>query len=467
MQQPDPRDLRILELEAEVARLLERIAELERRLGLNSRNSSKPPSSDIAAPPKPPREKSGRKRGGQPGHERRTRELLPPDRVDRIIDVIPPHCIHCDSALAGRDPLPERQQVTEVPPLEPKTIEYRYHALECESCGRVTRADRPEGVPAGSFGPRLMAMVAVCTGKYRMSKRMVQELFHDFLRVPLSAGSVCNIESEVSDALAAPVAEAREAVRSEEIAHADETGWREEKKKAWLWVVVTAIATVFEISRSRGAKVAKELLGGDWAGFLVTDRWSAYNWVDILHRQLCWAHLIRDFRAVSEGTGLAAKIGKQLLGQTKEMFLEWQKVRDGTLPRRRFARRMVPVQHRVGRLLRRLEQSGDPKAEGFARDLLAKELALWAFLHVDGLEPTNNTAEREIRHGVLWRKGSFGTDSEQGSRYVERILTTIATLRQHDRSVLEYLTSAVQAHICARPAPPLVPTARQLALWPV
>jgi len=465
VQQADPRDLRIAELEAKLRAALERIAELERLLGLNSRNSSKPPSSDAGAVPRSPRAKSGRKRGGQPGHEQRTRELLPMNQVDRVIDLKPLVCGRCDAPLTGRDPIPDRKQVTEVPRVEPETVEYRYHALACDSCGHVNRAERPEGVPSGSFGPRLMAMVAICTGKYRMSKRTVQELFEDFLGVQLSTGSVCNIESEVSDALAAPVAEAREAVRAEEIAHADETGWRESKRKAWLWVVVTSIATVFEISRSRGSKVAKELLGIDWVGFLVSDRWSAYNWVDILQRQLCWAHLIRDFRAVAEGTGLAAELGQQLLNQATKMFENWQKVRDGTCTRARFAETMIPVQNRVADLLQQLEHSGDRKAEGLARDLLGKEFALWTFLHVDGLEPTNNTAERAIRHAVLWRKGSFGTDSERGSRYVERILTTIATLRQHDRHVLDYLTSAIQANLRARPAPALVPTARQLALW--
>jgi transposase len=264
----------------------------------------------------------------------------------------------------------------------------------------------------------------------------------------------------VSEALAEPVAEARELAKSQPVAHLDETGWREAKKKAWLWVMVTSLVTVYEVSRSRGSKIAKALLGVDWGGILVSDRWSAYHWVDMFQRQFCWAHLIRDFRSVSEGTGLAAKLGKALLGQADQMFREWQKVRDGTLSRDKFRRRIRRIPPRVGRLLRRLERSADRAAEGMARDLLSREVSLWTFLYADGVEPTNNTAERAARHAVLWRKGSFGTDSETGSRYVERMLTAVATLRQNNRHVLDYLTSAITASLHGKPVPSFIAKSR-------
>ncbi len=265
-------------LRAENAALKARLAKVEARLGMNSRNSSKPPSSDppnVAARPK--RKPSGRKRGGQPGHKGTTRRLLPPDKVDRIVDVKPQTCDRCGKALAGDDPKPKRRQVTEVPPVEPEVTEYRQHTLPCGGCGAKTTAHLPPGIGRSAFGPRLKAMIATCSCVYRVSRRGVEDLMALLFNVEISLGSVSACEETVSDAVAAPVAEARAYVEAAPVAHADETGYREVTatgelpKKAWLWVAVTPLVTVFLVHAKRSALAARELLGS-FAGILVSDR---------------------------------------------------------------------------------------------------------------------------------------------------------------------------------------------------
>jgi transposase len=296
----DPRDARIAQLEAENAALRERVARLEAqvaellaRLGQNSRNSSKPPSTDPPGTPREPKEPTGRARGGQPGHKGHRRERLP---ADRVVPVVPSRCGRCRRPLRGRDPDPWIHQVVELPEIRPDVTDYELHELGCE-CGARTRASLPAGVSQGAFGPRLMAAVALCTSRYHMPKRMAQEFLRDMLGIEVALGSISKMEQSVSQAIAAPVEEARAAVREQLVAHQDETGWHQgieqgRKGRAWLWVAVTALVTVFRIARSRGAEVTKEMLGEDYRGFLVVDRWAAYRWVARGMRQLCWAHYL-------------------------------------------------------------------------------------------------------------------------------------------------------------------------------
>jgi transposase len=263
-----------------IAALKGRIEELEARLrGLeavlarNSGNSSCPPSSDPpGAPPPAPPKRTGRKRGGQPGHRKHFRQLVPPERVNRTIVVKPAVCRRCGGALTGDDPAPHRHQVVEVPKVMATVDEYQLHALGCAKCGISTRAPLPPGVPTGQFGPRLQALVAVCSGAYRMSKRGIEELVEDVFSVPISLGSIANLEQATSEAVAAPVQEVARTIREQPVVHADETGWYEQSKRAWLWAAITGHLALFLIRSSRGAKVAKELLGAAFAGILVSDR---------------------------------------------------------------------------------------------------------------------------------------------------------------------------------------------------
>jgi len=379
-----------------------------------------------------------------------------------VVAVLPERCCRCQRRLRGRDPNPRIHQVIELPEIRPHVTDYELHELGCTGCGARTRASLPDGVPAGAFGPRLAATVALCSGRYRMPKRTVKELLRDLFGIDVALGSVPRMERFVSEAIAAPVEEARVAVRDQAVVHQDETGWFEgpqegRKARAWLWVAVSAIATVFKIARSRGAKVAKEMVGEDFGGFLVVDRWSAYLWKPRGMRQVCWAHLVRDFRSFVERGGESAKIGERLLAQAKLMFRCWHRIRDGTLTRATFQRRMKKVERSVGRLLRKAAVCGHAETEGMAKDILKHEPALFTFVLATGVEPTNNKAERALRGAVIWRKISFGTDSEHGSRFVERILTVVATLKQQRRHTLAYLTTACEAALHRRRPPSLLP----------
>jgi transposase len=300
-------------------------------------------------------------------------------------------------------------------------------------------------------------MVSLLSGRYHLSKRDTAEIMADFFQVEVSPGSVPRLERRTSQAVSQPVQAAHEYVKSQAVVHLDETGWRQANQKAWLWVTATPLVTFFLIRRSRGGAVARELLAETFPGIVVSDRWSAYNWLPLPGRQLCWAHLKRDFQAFVERGAPSQSLGQALLTQVEVMFTWWHKVRDGTMPRLAFQDQMQSVQTEVGQLLRQGSTCAHPKTAGACRDILKREAALWTFVQTSGVEPTNNLAERQIRPGVLWRKGSFGTQSETGSRFVERIMTVVATLKQQHRNALDYLTAACDAANWARPAPSLLP----------
>lgn len=453
-------ELRISQLEpvaALVPVLLNRIEELEARLAQNSSNSSRPPSSDPpGAPPSVTKGPTGRKRGGQPGHKGHKRSLVPAEQVSETTDVLPKECRRCGGRLWGRDPHPYRHQVVEIPRVIAKVDEFRLHNLFCDGCKITTRAVLPAGVPHRPFGPRLQALMAVCAGSYHLSKRMIEELVSDFFGVDISLGSVSNLEQDTSDAIAEPVAAALTHVQAQPVVHADETGWTEAKKKAWLWAALAGNVAVFLIRRGRGRDVAKELLGQFFSGILNTDRWTAYNWVRTNRRQLCWAHLIRHFKAFENYGAEAKAIGLQLQGHCEVMFDHWHRVRDGTLQRSTFQKYMRLVRREILDCLRRGGACSSRKAAGMCREILKLEGALFTFVRICGVDPTNNAAERAVRPAVLWRKGSFGTDSENGSRFVERILTVVTTLRLQKRNVLDFLTAACEARLRGERPPSLL-----------
>jgi transposase len=441
--------------------LQEQVRTLEERLNQTSHNSSRPPSSDPPQPQRPRRPPGKRRRGGQPGHPGHTRTLVPVEEVDEVVVLKPTQCRSCHAPLSGDDASPFRHQVIEMPPLKPVITEYQWHQLTCSECGETTRTPWPDGVPSGTYGPRIQATVALCTGAYRLSKRTTQQAMDEVLGVPMSVGTISQLEHATTAAVAAPVEEARTYVHAQAVAHLDETSWCQGGKRAWLWVAVTSWVTVFVVRMSRGGHVARELLGETFGGILVTDRYSAYNWYPVRWRQLCWAHLLRDFEAMRGRSGASEQIGEALLAQAHQMFTWWHRVREGTLHRSTFRSYMTPLRREVERLLEAGSRCGVAKTEGTCRDILKRREALWTFVQVAGVEPTNNTAERSIRPGVLWRKGSFGTQSAEGSRFVESMLTVVATLQQQQRNVLEYLTAACEAALRGEAAPSLLPANAQ------
>lgn len=444
------------------ARLTARVEELEAKLRLNSGNSSKPPSSDSPGVKLPPKKKpSGRRPGGQPGHKGSKRDLLPPERVDKSEDCWPDECEACSDRLprylrceVGE---PVRHQVIDVPPARAEVTEYVLHAQIC-NCGHTTQARLPDGVPRGAFGPRLQAVVSLLTGAYRISKRTAVEALGDLFAVKLSVGSVSNAEQSMSQALSRPVEHARQHVQTQPVVNADETGWREGRRRAWLWIAATPLVAIFLIHSRRSAKAAAALLGR-FAGVLTTDRWSAYSAWPEGKRQFCWAHLLRDFEFIAQSKGTARKVGRELVALTKTMFRKWHRVRDGTLSHAGFRRAVGPMKLVFEGLLKRGVGCPAPKVSGMCEEILASFEAMWTFTKVPGIEPTNNLAERCLRAGVLWRKTSFGTHSELGSRFVERMMTTVVTLRLQKRNVLDFLVEASEAALIRSAPPSLLPVA--------
>jgi transposase len=439
-----------------IAKLEALVLDLQSRLNRNSRNSSRPPSSDpLWLRRKPPTPPSGRAPGGQPGHPGHQRPLLPPDQMDELVPLKPDRC-SCGKRLRGHDSNPIRHQVADLPPIKPHWTEYQLHALTCPVCGKTTRAQLPAGVPTGAYGPRLQAVVAICAGMYRMSKRITVGLLGDLLNLPMSLGSVTACEQQVSVALAGPTEEARAYVERQDAANVDETGWRQRRAKAWLWVAVTTLVTIFLIHKRRNVDAARDLLRR-FCGILSSDRWKAYLSWPIRKRQLCWAHLLRAFTAFEELGGSAGRIGGYLKTEALQMFEWWHRVKDGTLSRATFRHYMGPLQISVKMLLEQGTRCRSPEVSATCRDLVKHFPALWTFVRIEGIEPTNNDAERAIRHAVIWRKSSFGTHSPEGSRFVERILTVSATLKQQGRNVVDFITQACEASLHGRKAPSLLP----------
>lgn len=464
-----PRGVRtlILQMAGELQLLWEQLQELRsaneklhEQLRTNSRNSSKPPSTDppsTAGKEQAGNKPSGRKPGGQPGHEGKTRELLPVEQCDEVVDCNPQEQCECGGKVRLAEGEPARHQVLEIPPIKAWTTEYRKLAGICEDCGRHYRGVLPTGVPDEMLGPRAMGIISVLSGKFRLSKRNIEEMLTDLLGTEICLGTVSNVEDRVSGAIEKPVEDAREFVQKQDVVNMDETGWKEENKKAWLWTAVTSSVAVFVIRLSRGAKVAKEILGETFKGILVSDRYSSYNWVDALRRQLCWAHLIRDFVKISERCGQSAKIGADLLEYAREMFRLWYQVRDGPLDRDAFQVAMQPIRKKIEIFLEQGVSCGHKKTQHTCKRILKLKAALWTFVDVQGVEPTNNVAERTVRPGVLWRKQSFGTQSKRGSHFVERMLTVSATCKLQGRNVLEYLVEAIEAQLRGQAAPSLLP----------
>jgi transposase len=426
----------------ELKALRAEVIELRERLGQNSQNSSKPPSSD---PPSAPRfqrrEPTGRKTGGQTGHKGHGRKMVLLQEVDRVVELRPASCEGCGSLLLGEDPAPARRQVSELPRMKAEVTEYRRHTLVCQACGAPNQAPWPKEAAAGSFGPRAQAAVGYLTGRLGLSHRDVVEAMTTLHGLEIGLGSVAALQNQVSKALEGPVETACKFVQRQPSHYVDETGWPQGRKMDWLWIHATSEVTFFKIQPGRTTSAAQEILGKHFTGVVNTDRYNAYHWVDEEKRQLCWAHLKREFQAIKERGDESAEIGEGLLVEVGKLFRNWHDLREGQIDRLEFQGLMTPIKQRVSELLRAGSVCGQEKTQRTCRNILKLEGSLWTFVRVKGVEPTNNNAERGLRRAVLWRRKSFGTKSKSGSQFVERILTAVTTLRQQGRDVLDYLTS--------------------------
>jgi transposase len=447
-------------LTARVAKQGERIAELERRLKRDSRNSSLPPSQDPPGAPERKRSgRSGRAQGGQPGHPGRGRGLAPIEAVDELIDHWPQRC-ECGHrfAGAGREPAgePARHQVAELPPIAVRLSEHQLHRLRCPDCGRTARAEPPPGVGSGAFGPRLEAAVATLAVRNRVSRRDTVELVGELFGAQLCVGTVDAILGRAGDALELAYEDPLAHVRGAAAINIDETGWRLRGARRTLWGAVTTRAAVFRIAPDRHEREAAALLGEDFEGVVSSDRWWAYRGFDPARRQVCWSHLIRDFRAHAEGLAAQKEFGEQGLEIARRLFRAWDQFQhDGD--RRRLKRSVAPLKRELKALLRRGSKGKRHKRTwGFSKNLLNVWPALWTFTAVPGVEPTNNAAERGLRGAVIYRKLSLGSQSERGERVLERLLSVSQTCRLQRRSLFAHLADVLTATARGQPLPSLV-----------
>jgi transposase len=450
---------RIAQQAKQLAQQAKRMAELEEKLRKNSSNSSKPPSSD--APNQqtyPPKQPSGRKRGGQPGHKKHERTLLPLEKARLVMEVKPPLCERCGKKLSGEDLCPRRHQIVDLPVIEPFFDEYRLHTLAChdQACGHFTGASLPAGVSSIGFGPGVDAMVGQVAGMMRASKRTTADTMLGVFGVPMSLGAVIDAQQRCSKAIEAPCAEALAYTQKQPIKNADETSWKEGTRGAYIWVCVTSMVVAFVIQTSRAGSAAGLLLGAA-KGILGTDRYSGYAWWPAALRQVCWAHLTRDFRAIAQRGESSAVLGQALLAEAERMFAWWGRLRTGELQRRTFQVYMRPVRKRVEALLLEGTTNPNSKTAGTCREMWKIREAFWTFVRIEGVEPTNNAAEQALRFGVLWRKMCYGTKSLAGSQFVARVLTVKATLGKQNRNVHAFLRAACEAHRNGKPTPSLLP----------
>ncbi len=456
------RDRRIAELERRVADLEATVRDLLARLGQNSSNSSIPPSANPPQAPPPVRKQpTGRQPGGQPGHTAYLRQRLPVARLTAPpVHYVPEVCAACQDDLPQApgpdDPEPRWHQVVELPELPMHVTEYQAHGRTCPNCGEVTWAKIPPEIRDHVCGPRLTATLSFLSGVLHASKRGIEEFTEAVLGVPIALGTISNLEQEMSAALAAAHAEARQAVQAAAAKNVDETGWKRAGARCWLWGAATAWVACFVIAPTRGAAGLAALLGRTIKGVISSDRWSVYGQLRLGLRQVCWAHLKRDFQKLVDRGGAAKEYGELGLATVGILFEEWHLFRGGG-SRTALRRELEPLREALRGWLEEGARCRDAKAAALCGNLLELEPALWTFLYKDGVEPTNNHIERLLRPGVLWRKSAFGCHSEAGCRFVERILTVVQTLRLHQRPALDFLYESLSAHRTGRSTPRLLP----------
>jgi len=446
-------------LEAQLMEQAQRLADLEAGLHQHSGNSSRPPSSDPpSAPPRPKHVPSGRQRGGQQGHAGHTRLQLTEENLSAVVEHRPVQCPSCSLPLCRDLPTegePNRVQVWEIPPIAPQVTEHRGYRVRCPHCAVLVPApDLPEGV----FGPRVTAIGSVLHGRFRLSMRETTEVLGDLFGVPLGAGSVSTLCQEVNAALSEPYEEVRAQVEVETHANVDETGWKQAGEKRWLWVAVTALCTFFVVAKKRSAAVLLSVLGEAFDGVVSSDRYKAYLSIPIERRQICWAHLKRNLLAFAERGGAIGDWGNEAVLLVEKVFTAWYRFKEGGGDRAQLRHEMASLRTDLQVLWESGGKLPSWTVRGFCHDVGKLEPALWTFVTIEGVEPTNNAAERSLRPAVLWRKGCFGADSADGNAFVAKILTASATCRQQKRHLLTYLTHAVVAYRHGQTAPSLLPT---------
>ncbi len=455
----------------QVAALAAEVDELKRIVDRDSGNSSMPPSSD---PPKSRAERrraareaykrSMRSSGGQPGHEGKTRELVAAQRVDDRVEHLP-DCCGCGHEFDGSEERvgdPVVHQQWELPVIRPLVFEQLRLRLRCPACQRTMLAKLSAGAGSG-FGPRLDAHIAMLAGVFRLSREQVRQVVREVFQIPASTGSIDNAIMRMSAVLADPWAELREAIRKADVVHADETGWRLQGAQQWLWVAASALLACYRIDPSRSQQAAKALLGEDFGGFVVSDRYAGYHFLDVLQQQLCWCHVIRQLVEVSERCGVTGRRGKQLVELAREVIAAHRAFLTDGHDAHWLSAQLAPLRAQIRVLLEQCATGRHARTANFAAGLLEEYEALWTFCDVPDLaiSPSNNAAERAVRHAVLMRKLQGGTQSDRGSRWVERIQSVRETCRLQQRPTLVWLVHAATAAHHGMQVPTILPAAAQ------
>jgi transposase len=462
-------------LEKEVSELRTENELLKEQLAKTSANSSLPPSKNPLNFKPSRKEPTGKKRGGQLGHKGHERKLYPLEMCQEVIPHYPESCSKCGrKVVVEKNAQPHRHQIIEVPPIKPLITEHQFYSAICACCGQENQAPEMSKIVSQSvYGSKVAAYVSVLSSQYRQSCRQVKSIMQAVFRIEMSIGAIINLRKEVSMAVSQSVDDAIEYVQKQPSLGSDETSLKQRngdgrnaaKTSGWLWVVVTPLVICFQVILSRSSEAARKVLGQDFCGFVTSDRCPAYNWVDKERRQVCWAHLKRDFIQISERKGVAGEIGEALLQQEKKVFNIWYKFRNGEIDRIELAKEIEPVRNEILSVLREASEMNIAKEEKTplaktvrtCRKLLDIEIAMWLFIREEGVEPTNNAAERAIRPAVIWRRTSFGSDSAAGSEFVSRLMTVVSSLTLQERNILEFLSESVEAKRSGQVPPSLIP----------
>lgn len=454
---------RVAESKKQIAESEKKIADLERQLALrqqNSTTSSKPPSSDGLAGRqrmRGRRTKSRRKPGGQPGHPGHYRPLVPLERVQHVITLFPDACGHCSRRLPARSRTvcgePRRHQVTELPPIEAEITEYQCPPVVCPDCGHTTQAPLPDHV-TGQFGPQLTALIAYLTVVCHLPRQVVRRMLEGVLNIPLSVGSTQHAWEEASAAVAPVYDELAQALPRQPVLNVDETGHRTKGAKRWLWTLVAPTFVFYTITASRGAAVLRRLLGTRFAGVLCSDRLQTYLSYATAWRQFCWSHAIRNLLSAQElaTTPAGQRFCREALAHTRRIFRLWHRlrgdpaVRGAPLTRAQLMTKVRPIAKKLFVLADQHRHAADKDVRNLAAAFMEHHEHFFTFVTKNGVEPTNNQAERSLRPAVQWRKISFGTRSPQGELAVARLLTITQTCQLQQLNALVYLTAAIRHH---------------------
>ena len=463
---------------------LERIKSLEEQVGKseekakqNSKNSSQPPSQDpLDTPKEPQKSKTTKKRGGQPGHKKFSQPLFEVEKCQEVVKHYPTKCKCCGDLLnQNLVSAINRHQYLELPKIELEIIEHQVYQLKCSTCGTQTLGKLPDDVPKSHYRERLSAFIARLRCEYHLSYQKVQDFLKDFPGCRISIGQIRRLSQEMNESLAVPVQEAQTYLHQQPVLGSDETSFSQrngdknnpQQIKGWLWVLVSPSVTYFQVILSRSQKAAQEMLGEvrEDMPIVITDRYGGYNWIPLKYRQICWAHLKRDFTAISERVGASGEVGRALLYQLNRVFRWWHRFREGLLSYELFCEAVGRLRDSMRRLLEEVgsypiekkDKSLWAKTVRTCREILKVEEALWTFVHTPGVEPTNNASEQALRPAVIWRRISYGSQSETGSQFVARMLTVVTSLRKQNRSVFEFLVETLTAKRKGGKIPSLLP----------